>query len=142
MTQTPFSPVLHTQSDVEDAWRRLMHPLGWPDRRLWLMLVGDDGRPSRQLTEVTDLPDLIPPDDAAGVVAMWGHLLDQVAPGGRLAVLLCRPGRGGPSPQDLGSAAALYSAGRAGGVALEVIHLATDEDVHPIPYDAVGRAGA
>jgi hypothetical protein len=142
MDKTPFAPVIRTQADVEEAWRHLMRPLGWDGRRLWFMFVGPDDRPLRQLSEVDDLPDRLPPALAVNAARVWRRLRDELAPGGRVALLLCRPGRGGPTPDDRASAAALYDACRDAGLALEVIHLATDEEFFPLPCDAVGRASA
>lgn len=138
----PYVPVLRTQRDVEEAWRALIRPLGWPERRLWFMIIGGDDRPLPVLNEVTDLPDELGPDDADPAARLWRHVLDSAAPDGRIAVLLCRPGRGGPTLADRASAAALYTAGRDARVPLEVVHLATDEQFWPLPADAVGRASA
>lgn len=138
----PFAPVLRTQRDVEEAWRHLVTPLGWPERRLWFMLIGADDRPLPVLNEVTELPDELGPDDAEPAARLWRHVLDSAAPDGRVAVLLCRPGVGGPSPTDRASAAALYAASRDAAVPMEVVHLATDEEFWPLPADAVGRASA
>lgn len=138
----PFSPILRTQRDVEEAWRALIRPLGWAERRLWFLFIGPDDRPLPVMNDVRDLPDEIGAEDARAAVTLWRRVLDAIEPDGRVAVLLCRPGRGGPSPADRASAAALYAAGRAGGVPLEVVHLATDEEFWPLPYDAVGRASA
>ena len=42
MTDQPFAPVLRTQADVEQMWRRLMTPLGFPGCSLWMVVVQDD----------------------------------------------------------------------------------------------------
>lgn len=138
----PYDPVLTTQRDVEEAWRHLIDPLGWPERRLWFMIIGADDRPLPVLNEVTDLPDELGAEDAEPAARLWRHVLDSAAPGGRMAVLLCRPGRGGPTLADRASAAALYAAGRDAGVPLEVVHLATDEEFWPLPIDGLGRISA
>lgn len=142
MTTEPFSPVLRTQADVEAAWRHLIRPLGWSSRRLWFMFVGDDDRPLRQLSQVDDLPARLDPKEAANAARAWRGICDELVPGGRVALLLCRPGRGGPTPEDRNTATTLYDSCREAGLALEVIHLATDEEFFPLPYDLVGKASA
>jgi len=133
----PFTPVLRTQADVETAWRTLVRPLGWSSRRLWLMLIGADDRPVRQLVEVTELPDVVDDEAAGHVAAFLSRVRDELGADGRLALLVCRPGVGLPSADDRASAAALYDACRARGVPMEVIHLATDVDIVPLPADTL-----
>lgn len=137
----PFAPLLRTQRDVEEAWRTLIQPLHRKDRSMWFMVVASDDRPLPVLNEVTGLDDEIAPEDATAAARLWRRVLDAIEPGGRMAVLLCRSGAGGPTPLDRASAAALYEAGRADGVPMEVVHLATDGadggDFWPIPADAV-----
>ncbi|MEX0428825.1 hypothetical protein AB3X52_14455 [Nocardioides sp. DS6] len=133
----PFTPVLHSQSDVEAAWRRLIQPLGWSSRRLWLMLIGADDRPVPRLLEVTEMPDGLDPDAAAQVAHFLDRVLDECLPGGRLALLLCRPGAGFPTAADRSAAGMLYDACRERGVPMEVIHLATDVAIMPLPADSL-----
>lgn len=138
----PFAPVLRTQADVEHAWRTLIKPLGWRDRRLWFMLVGADGVPLPLMSEVEDVPDHFDEQAAGNAVWLWRSLLDEFAPEGRVALLLCRPGSGGPTPEDRALASTLYDMCRSGGVPTEVVHLATDVAFHPLPADEVLGASA
>jgi hypothetical protein len=137
MTNASLTPVLHTQADVEQLWRTLMQPLGWSRRACWFALIGPDDRPLTQLGEFEDLPAQPPPEELAQAACLWRGLLDEVLPRGRVALLVCRPGRGGPTAVDRGVAAAFYDACREAAVPLEVIHLATDEDIWPLPADEV-----
>lgn len=133
----PFAPHLQSQSDVELMWRTLMRPLGWRRRALWFALVDTGDRPLPRLCEIDELPDRIDPDGHAAAAEVWRSLIADLVPGGRLAVLLVRPGGGGPSADDRALAEGTYAACRVAGVPLEVIHLATDEDVWPLPADEV-----
>lgn len=137
MTNADYAPVLRTQSDIEAAWRHLIQPLGWSSRRLWLMLIGPDDRPMRQLVEVTEMPDELDPEMATQVARFLDRLREEVLPEGRLALLICRPGSGFPTVTDRAAAAALYAACRDRGVRTEVIHLATDVAIMPLPADAL-----
>lgn len=134
MAKTPFRPIIRSQADLEDAWRHLMRPLGFGRRSLWLMLVCDDDRPLPQLTEIADLP----PRPTSGHQREFGHFLGHLAamiPDGRFAFLLTRPGSGGPDHVDRQWAATLYDVAREAGVPCEVVHVATDDTVAPIPMD-------
>lgn len=133
----PFAPHLLSQSDVELMWSTLMRPLGWRRRALWFAVVDTDDRPLPRLCEIDDLPDRIDPQGHEAAAEVWRDLIAELAPGGRIAVLLVRPGSGGPSPDDRAIAESTYAACRARGVPLEVIHLATDHDIFPLPADEV-----
>ncbi|MFT4083344.1 MAG: hypothetical protein QM638_12230 [Nocardioides sp.] len=138
----PFTPLISSQADLEEAWRRLMRPLGWSRRALWFLCLGDDDRPLPVIHEVSDLPEPFEPDDAAKAAELWRVMLDEFAPDGSLAVLLVRPGTGSPDPLDARIAAALYAACRRARVPTQVIHLAHDHAILPIPYDVVGQVSA
>ncbi len=131
------TPTLKSQADVELMWRVLMTPLGWRGRSLWFVLVAPDDRPIPHVYEIADLPDTIDPGGHAAAAELWRDLLSEVLPGGRIALLLTRSGWGDPVRADRAIAAGTYAACRAAGVPLEVIHLATDDDIVPLSADAV-----
>lgn len=137
LDQTAYRPLIRSQADLEHLWRVLMHPLGFTETSLWAMVVGADGRPVPTLTEITDLADLPDADEARSLAAFLGDLVDDLVPGGRVALLRCRPGRGRARADDLAWAAALHAAFAAAGVPAHVLHLATDDQVLPVPLDAL-----
>ena len=126
------TPTLRSQADVELMWRVLMTPLGWRERSLWFVLVAPDDSPVPHVYEIAELPDEIDPGGHAAAAGLWRDLLAEVLPGGRVALLLSRPGTGAPTAIDREIAAGTYAACRAEGVRLEVIHLATDDDILPL----------
>jgi hypothetical protein len=127
----PFRPVVATQADVEQMWRRLMQPLGFSGFSLWLVIIESD-RPVPKIMEFTELPDS-PDDEDTEALA---KLLALVAtPDTRFAFLRSRPGGGRPSSGDRAWALALYDAGRRGGACIDVVHLAHDHDVLPLTAD-------
>ena len=128
---TPYRPLLRTQSDVEEMWRRLMAPLGFSSASLWMVVVEGE-RPVPRILEVVDLGE---PPDSDEVDAFAAVLASLAGPGTRLALLRSRPGGGRPDPTDLAWARALYEAGRRAGACLEMVHLAHDHDVLPITAD-------
>lgn len=130
-TPTPFRPLLRTQSDVEDMWRRLMSPLGFASCSLWLVTIERE-RPVPKVLEIVELGD--PPTDDE-VDSYAGVLAPLVTPESRFAFLRSRPGGGRPDATDRAWARALYDAGRRAGARLEVIHLAHDHDVLPLTAD-------
>jgi hypothetical protein len=131
MTPEPFRPVVSTQADLEQMWMRLMRPLGFTGCSLWMVVIEDD-RPVPKVMEFAEMPESPEEDDAEALAAFLAHL---AAPGTRFAFLLSRPGGGRPSSGDRAWARALYDAGRRSGAALDVVHLAHDHAVLPLPMD-------
>ena len=131
MNDSAFQPVIRTQSDLEQLWRRLMSPLGFSGQTLWMVVIHDD-RPFRQIMEIVEAVE--PPED--GDVEAFARVLAPLALAGtRFAFLRSRPGGGGPDAVDRAWARALHHAGRRAGACVDVIHLAHDHDVLPIPLD-------
>ena len=132
-----FRPTIRTQQDLEDAWRHLMQPLGFSRRSVWFMLIASDDQPFPHLTEIEE--DDGPPsrEQLAGLAAMIEQLRDDVAPGGRVAFLLSRPGGPAVTADDRARAGALYELGRLSDVPVEVVHLACDVDIVALPMDDV-----
>jgi hypothetical protein len=140
MTET-FRPTLRTQADLEQTWRRLMEPLGFSGSSIWMLLVGPDDRPFPQITQIEECDAPPTPDQLAGFAEMVRDLLGDVAPpGGRWAFLRSRPGGPGVTDLDRAWARALLDACRDRDVPTEVMHLATDVDVVPLPYDELAQA--
>ncbi|MBZ5737628.1 hypothetical protein [Nocardioides mangrovi] len=133
MTDT-YRPLVRTQADLEEVWRFLMRPLGFGRRSVWLLHLGADRRPTPVLTEITDCADRPEPDHAAGLAATLREL-DRQEPGGSVAFLVSRPGRGVVDRDDVAWAVFLHETGREAGVRQETVHLATDDDVVAIPLD-------
>lgn len=130
-----YIPQITCQHDLEDAWRHLMQPLGFSGPSLWFMPVTPDDRAFPHLTQIEECHAVPPPEEFLSLVAGIGAVLDDVAPGARVAFLRSRPGGHGVDAEDRAWARELYGAARAVGVALEVVHLATDSDVWPLPAD-------
>ena len=133
----PFRPKICTQADLERVWRHLMEPLGFSRHSVWLMLIDSDDRPIRQLTEIED--SVTPPDDEmlAGLSHVLGHIAAE-DPGSRWAFLRSRPGSARITDTDRDWARFLHRACHDAGVGSDVVHLATDEAVLPLPMDELG----
>jgi hypothetical protein len=134
---TAFRPVLRTQADVERFWTTICRPLGWRTPELWVVLVDGEGRPFPSVQQITDLTDA--PDEVAVARLLTGcrRLLDELDPGGRAAMLLCRPGPRVTTAFDRAWRAALAEAARREGVEMEVMHVASDATITPLPLDSV-----
>jgi hypothetical protein len=128
MTTTPIT----TQADLHQAWHRLIHPLGFRSRCLWLMFIDPDGVPVPQLTELTDLPERPAPADVAGLERFLGHF---GGTGIRLAVFVGSPGSGLPDADDRAWAEAIYLACRRADVRSETVHLGTSTAITPLPLE-------
>lgn len=131
----PYRPYVHTQADLEQVWRDLMHPLGFADASIWMLRLEPDGRAVPRLLEIAEAE--LDPDDPEPFAALLEDL-DGADPGHSYAFLRTRPGSSAVSASDRAWAGFLYTAGRLGGVRLEVVHLATDTDVVPLPLDEIG----
>ena len=136
----PAPPTIRTQADLEHTWRHLMEPLGFTRSSVWLMLIDADGHPVPGLTEVEGCDREPDPELLAGFADLTRTLLDDLAPAGRWAFLLSRPGAAGTTALDRAWARGLVTACRAAGVRTEVVHLATDADLVPLPHDVLSGA--
>ncbi len=132
-----FRPTISSQSDLERTWCHLMSPLGFSRHSVWLMLIDADGRALPHLTEIEDAVDVPDPEQVEQLATFVGMLLGDLLPGGRVAFLRSRPGRDAVGATDRAFAAALYAATSGAGAPAEVVHLATDVAVTPIPLDDV-----
>jgi hypothetical protein len=130
-----FRPTIRGQQDLEDAWRYLMSPLGFSGTSLWFMLIDADDQPVPQVTQIDDAARAPTPAEIAGLADVIGELRDEHVPGGRVAFLRSRPGRPALTREDRAWARALYGIGQVSDLPVEVVHLACDVDVVPLPMD-------
>ena len=137
MTEQTIQPMLRSQADVEKFWTTICRPLGWQTPELWVVLVDAEGQPFPSVQQISELPPA--PDEVA-----IGHLVDgcrmllaEFDPGGRVALLLCRPGSSAVTAFDRAWTRALVHAAHAWGVELEVVHVASDTGIRPLPLDEV-----
>ena len=135
MSENPYRPTVRTQAELEQTWRHLMEPLGFGGHSLWLMVIRADGRVLPRLTQIEETVRPPTDEDEAAFVRFLSHLRDALDPGERIVFLRSRPGRGGPGPDDLAWARSLYATCRAAGVETDVVHLATDDTLVPLPMD-------
>ena len=135
MTDHAYRPTVRSQADLEKVWRHLMEPLGFSGASIWMLRLDPDGLAVPHLLEIAEA-ELAPddPEPFAGLLVQ----LESDDPGGSYAFLRTRPGHGGVDTGDRAWAGFLYAAGRLAGVRLEVVHLATDADVVPLPLDEIG----
>jgi hypothetical protein len=135
MTSQEFT--IHSQADLESAWRTLLKPLGFDRSSLWVMLIGPDNRPLPRLMEIEEADG--PPGEELldGLSYVLEELREGLLPAGRFAFLRSRPGAGGITADDRAWASGLYAAARRAGVPVEVVHRACDVDVLPVPLDEI-----
>jgi hypothetical protein len=125
--KTATDPV-YSNADLRQRWRALMGPLGFEERRLWYAFVGPDRCLIKTLME---LP--IGPRPMGGI--LWNlmstlrTLLDDLASGTTVALLLTGPGRGPISSADRLWSKALTEMSEKFGVPIEPIFRANDESV-------------
>ncbi|MBS44680.1 MAG: hypothetical protein CMH83_16240 [Nocardioides sp.] len=128
------SPV-RTQTDLERFWRAAMEPLGFASQSLWVVMLAPDGTPFPHLTQIEECDQPPTPEEAATLAGVLGEVLDEVVPGGRLALLRSRPGGSALTSDDRRWATALAEAFVAVGLPAEPVHVASDADLRPVTAD-------
>jgi hypothetical protein len=131
---------VRTQADLEQLWRTLVEPLGFSGGALWVMAIDADDLPTPVLLEIRDEGVEPTPEEALSFGAFLAHLSPDVPDGSRWAFLRCRPGHGGATGADRDLVNALLAGCRDAGVATDVVHLATDDTLVPLPYDELARS--
>lgn len=137
-----YRPLVRTQADLERVWRFLLQPLGFSGSSLWLLLVEADDRVQPTIHEIEELGRLPDTGEADQLALFLQTLLDEFCPGGRVALLRSRPGQHGVDAEDRAWAGALYAICRRAGVSTEVVHVATDREVLPVPLDELASPAA
>jgi hypothetical protein len=133
-------PPLRSQADLHRQWRAMMGPLGFAGRRLWLLFLGPDDRPTELLLQIDDVPES-PRDGEADSLVRLCREVRREHDLGRVAVLLSRPGSGALRSGDRRWGRALLDAARQVDVPLAPIHLATDDAVVPLTGDDLLAVG-
>jgi hypothetical protein len=127
---TATDPVC-SASDLRERWRALMGPLGFGERLLWEGFLGPDRRLMKTLRQVP-----ISPRPRArimkGLMSSLRTLLDDMASGTTVALLLTRPGHGPVSPADRLWAKLLNEMAERFAVPLEPIFRANDESLQRV----------
>jgi hypothetical protein len=141
---TTFEPTkpIETQADLHAVWCGLMEPLGFSEQSIWMLRIAPDRLPIPQIVKIAEADDVPSSADGHGFPEVM-RMLDEGEPGHSFAFLRSRPGRG-VTNEDRAWAAFLHEAGRTAGVAVEVVHLATDDDLTPLPLDTlrIGRSAS
>lgn len=137
MSETPFSPNIQTQAELEYAWRRLMGPWAFDGHSVWIMFIVKD-RPIPQLTEITEAHEVPSRESLGGLTEVLRRLSQDVTKGARVAFLRSRPGPDLVTVDDRAWAEGLYAAARAADVPCEVIHLGTRGAIRALPADELG----
>jgi hypothetical protein len=115
-------------ADLRQRWRALMGPLGFGERLLWFGFLGPDRRLTKTLSQ---LP--VGPRPRARMLKQFMSglhvLLDDMASGTTVALLLTGPGRGPICPADRVWLKSLTEMAERFAVPLEPIFRANDESL-------------
>jgi hypothetical protein len=125
--ETATDPV-HSDSDLRQRWRALMGPLGFGERLLWFGFLGPDRRLMKALSQVAIGPR---PKSRIlkNLMSALHTLLDDMATGTTVAVLLTGPGHGPVSPADRLWSKSLTEMAEQFAVPLEPIFRANDDSL-------------
>ena len=133
-------PPLRTQADLHQQWRAMMGPLGFGGRRLWVLFLEPDDRPTELLLQIDDVAEEPREGETDSLLDLCREVRNQHDLG-RVAVLLSRPGGRTLRPGDRRWGRALLASARALGVPLAPVHLANDEAVVPLTGDDLLATG-
>jgi len=136
-----YRPILRTQADLDAAWRHLIGAFTFEGRSIWLMTIEADQRPFPHLTEFSGLDELPGTRFLRQLAGVLRRVFEEIPPD-RLAFLISRPGADGVRPADRAWALALHELARDLSLGSDVVHLATDRDIVPLPLDALGSVTA
>jgi hypothetical protein len=123
---------VRTPAELTQRWADLLEPPVFGARSLWLAWVGADGLMPPLVMPIDELP--VAPDRPAvdGLVQLHGAVVEQIGPGGHLALALCRPGIPRPTESDERWADMLRSTLTARLEETWSLHLAADGEVSPL----------
>ena len=110
---------------LRDTWHRMVLPLGFSKRDLWVMMLQDDCL-TKVLIRIDDWPQFV---DRTGVDNLMTMMTRLDLPDLSAACLLIRPGAGTPTFLDRQWAKTIEICAAEAGVRVRRTHLATDEDV-------------
>lgn len=133
-------PPLRTQADLHRQWRAMMGQLGFSGRRLWLLFLAPDDRPTELLMQIDDVPETPRPGESDSLLRLCREVRRQHDLG-RVAVLLSRPGERSVRASDRRWGRALLASARRLDVPLAPVHLANDEAVVPLTGDDLLATG-
>ncbi|MGI3786364.1 MAG: hypothetical protein ACRYG2_36940 [Janthinobacterium lividum] len=133
-------PPLRSQADLHQQWRAMMGPLGSSGRRLWLLFLSPDDRPTELLMQIDDVGETPRPGETDSLLLLCREVRRQHDLG-RVAVLLSRGGERSLRAGDRRWGRALLESARRLGVPLAPVHLASDEAVVPLAGDDLVTTG-
>jgi hypothetical protein len=130
----PIPPVesatdpVYSAADLRQRWRALMGPLGFGRRLLWVSFLGPDRRLIKTLRQLPIGPR---PQHGSlkNLMSSLRSLLDDMAPGTTVAMLLTGPGKGPISPADRVWTKSLTEIAERFAVPIEPIFRANDESL-------------
>lgn len=128
------TPPIRTADDLYRQWCAMMGPLGFAARSLWILLLEPDGRPLPVLPRIEELPGLPQRRTLRNLITICDRVMAQeVGEGGRVAMLLSRPGASRLTTSDQAWAEGLEREAARCTLSLMPFHIATDEAI--VPYD-------
>jgi hypothetical protein len=127
----------YSAADLRQRWRALMGPLGFHERLLWFGFLGPDRCLTKALSQLAIGPRP-PARMLKHLMSALRTLLDDMASGTTVALLLTGPGLGPICPADRVWSKSLIQMAERFAVPLEPIFRANDESL--LQIDAVTRS--
>lgn len=94
-------PPIHTPTDLETVWRRLIEPLGFGSRQIFAILLDRHGHVIPSIVNITDCPAAPDGRMVVNLARSLRSALDDVDPDGSCALLWARPSDAGTRTSDI-----------------------------------------
>jgi hypothetical protein len=102
---------VRSAAELTRRWAELLEPPRFAARSLWVTWFGADGRQVPIVMPIDELPDRPSGTTLSGLLQLHEAVVTEHLGGcGHLAMALCRPGRSGPTHDDLAWAVAIREA--------------------------------
>ncbi len=119
-------PDVHTPVDLEAVWRRLIEPLGFGSRQIFVIMLDRGGRVLPGVVNVTDCPAVPDEQMLHNLAAALREALDEADPDGSCALFWARPTHAGTRASDITWVRAITMAIEAQSLGDWPIHTADD----------------
>ena len=131
---------IRTQDDLCALWRSHLPERSPGVRSLWIVFLDVEDRPTPFLAQIDGVPEQPEPVTLANLMEICERIVSDNH-GGRIALLLVRPGPSHQRADDRAWAAAILAAARRFRVSCAPVHLATDDGVRLVAADDLPETG-
>lgn len=126
---------IQTTAELDACWRRLIEPLGFGSRQLFVLLLDRHGKVDRSIINIAECPRRPDRRMVRRLLDRLHEALDDVDPAGSCAMLWARPTTGGTRSTDLEWVLALNRAADRAGIRRWSMFVADDHVLNIVAPD-------